>query len=111
MKTDLLYLTSISDAIQKIQDYTRNGRDSFLGNPMAQDAVIRNFEIIGEAAKRLSDDTKSNAPHLPWRSICGFRDVLIHDYMGVDIDEVWNVVTDHIPPLAETVQRLLNETP
>jgi uncharacterized protein with HEPN domain len=64
-----------------------------------QDAVIRNIEVIGEAAKRVSVDTRRLMPALDWRAICGMRDVLIHDYVGVDIDEVWNVAALRISEL------------
>ncbi len=72
-----------------------------------QDAVIRNLEIIGEATKRLSTELKNMNPKIPWREIAGLRDVLIHDYMGVDVQVVWNVVTQDIPNLKSTVAQLL----
>jgi len=62
-----------------------------------QDAVIRNLEVIGEAAKRVSAETRSRLTNLDWKAICGMRDVLIHDYIGVDLDEVWNVASMRIP--------------
>jgi len=71
--------------------------------------VLRNFEIIGEATKRLPQETRDKQPNIPWKQIAGFRDVLIHDYMGVDIDEVWNVVEKFIPPLLNAVRTLLSE--
>ena len=74
---------------------------------MAQDAIIRNFEIIGEATKRLAKETKQKQPDIPWRRIAGLRDVLIHNYMGVDLDEVWGIIEDRLPALQLAVQRLL----
>ena len=71
--------------------------------------MLRNFEIIGEATKRLPQETRDKQPNIPWKQIAGFRDVLIHDYMGVDIDEVWNVVEKFIPPLLNAVRTLLSE--
>lgn len=64
-----------------------------------QDAVIRNVEVIGEAAKRVSAEGRGRLLSLDWKSICGMRDVLIHDYIGVDLDEVWNVASARIPEL------------
>jgi len=107
MKEDRLYLEHIREAIDKIRTYTASGRDAFLRSGLVQDAVMRNFEIIGEATKRLSETAKRRCPEVPWRRVAGFRDVLIHDYMGVDATEVWNVVETHLPALRDTVERLL----
>jgi uncharacterized protein with HEPN domain len=74
---------------------------------MAQDAVIRNFEVIGEATKRLSDAIRNRRPDIPWREIAGFRDVLIHDYMGVNLRRVWLVVEQHLPALRDALDDLI----
>lgn len=107
MKDDRLYLEHLREAIDKIAAYTANGREDFFHNPMMQDAVIRNFEIIGEAVKRLSESPKVKFPGVPWRRVAGFRDVLIHDYMGVDATEVWNIIQNHLPTLRQAVDELL----
>lgn len=108
MNRDQLYLIHIRDAIQSILTYTRCGRKEFMLDPMRRDAVVRNFEIIGEATKRLSDDTKSKHPEIPWRDIAGFRDILIHVYEGVDYVEVWNIVENHLPSLRDAVDSMLD---
>ena len=79
----------------------------FSKDPKTQDAVIRNFEIIGEAVKRLSEDTRQNVSQIPWRQFAGFRDVLIHQYDTIDISEVWLTVINDIPVLKEAVRMLL----
>ena len=107
MKDDKLYLAHIRDAIRKICFYTAGGREEFMQNPMAQNAVVRNFEIIGEAAKRLSDHARKQRPEIPWRAISEFRNVLIHDYMGVDLIEVWKVIERDLPALSRAVEDLL----
>lgn len=109
MTRDRIYLQHILTALERVRVYTQDGYDAFRGNPMAQDAVIRNFEIIGEAAKRIGPETKGRVEDIPWRAISGFRNVLIHQYMGVDIDEVWNVVVQHTDPLDQRIRRLLSE--
>ncbi len=76
---------------------------------MAQDAVIRNFEVIGEASKRLSEEAKAHCPDVPWRDIAGFRDVLIHNYMGINVRRVWNVIEQDLPTLRRAVESLLKD--
>jgi len=107
VKDDSVYLQHILDAIAKIEIYTANGREIFDRSPMAQDAVIRNFEIIGEATKRLSTQVRQQHPEVPWRVMAGFRDVLIHEYEGVDVDEVWNVILRDLPELKMQIETLL----
>ncbi len=74
-----------------------------------QDAIIRQLEILGEAGKRLSSALRDATPQVPWRRICGLRDVLIHNYMGVDLEAVWSVVESEIPVLKTAVQIILSE--
>ncbi len=74
-----------------------------------QDAVIRNVEVIGEAAKRVSAEARGHLPQLDWKAICGMREVLIHDYIGVDLDEVWNVASSRIPELQAALEQFLGD--
>lgn len=107
IKDDRLYLIHISECIAKIEIYTSKGREAFLLDTMIQDAVIRNFEIIGEAVKSLSEDFKEKHVEIEWRKVAGFRDVLIHDYMGVDILEVWKITEGPLFDLKVKVESLL----
>ena len=109
MKDDRLYLIHILECIVKIEKYTREGRIVFMDSPMIQDAVIRNFEIIGEAVKNLSSPIKTNHPEIPWRRIAGMRDVRIHKDMGVNPVVVWNVIEENIPALKMAVTEALDE--
>jgi len=107
MKDDKLYLIHMVECIVRIESYTRGGREAFMQSSMAQDAVIRNFEIMGEAAKRVSQDLREKHLDIPWHRIAGLRDILIHDYMRVDLDEVWNIVERDIPDFKSKVQAIL----
>jgi uncharacterized protein with HEPN domain len=109
MKEDFFYLLHIAEAITDIQSYVSGGKDAFYSNKMVQDAVIRNLEIIGEAVKNITPATRSHAPEVPWKKIAGLRDVLIHDYFGVDLDTVWLVVENRLPVLSQHVLLLLEE--
>jgi len=109
VKDDRVYLQHIRDAIGRILSYTANGRDAFLATPQAQDAVIRNLEIIGEAVKHLSPELRQQHPDIPWKQIAGMRDEMIHEYFGVDVHIVWKVVERHLPTLRQTIESLLRQ--
>jgi uncharacterized protein with HEPN domain len=110
MKKDAgLYLVHIIECLEKIEQYTKNGKDAFFESSLIQDAVYRNFEIIGEAAKRVPDIVRSKASDLPWRQIAGFRDVLIHQYDGVDPDEVWKIIEHNLPGWKDRIRAILND--
>jgi uncharacterized protein with HEPN domain len=109
-KDDAIYLNDIQEAILRIEDYIKDGRDTFMETPMIQDAVIRNFEIIGEATKNLSEDIKQDNSDIPWRQMAGLRDVLIHAYRRVQLTRVWNVIEQNLPQLKQRVQNLLNQS-
>ena len=109
MKNDLLYLSNIQECIAAIESYTIDGKKAFMQNPMIQDAVIRNLEVIGEATKRLSSQTRERYSEVPWRRIAGLRDVLIHDYLRVDLEEVWGIISDYLPELKANIERIIDK--
>lgn len=107
MRDDSAYLLHIRDAIRRVLGYTTDGKDAFFADPKTQDAVVRNLEIIGEAAKSLSESTKALEPEVPWKKIAGMRDKVIHQYFGVDLSLVWDVVERELPSLEGRVEGLL----
>ncbi len=109
MKDDAVYLEHIREAIEKVFRFTSGGREEFMESSLIQDAVARNFQIIGEATKNLSEATRRKRPDIPWRRIAGMRDIIVHDYMGVDPNEVWRAVESHLPELHDAVEDLLSE--
>lgn len=113
MKDERIYLLHAMEAIDAILSYTVDGSEAFFADAKTQDAVIRNIEIIGEAVKGVSDDTRALDPAVPWRQIAGMRDKLIHEYFGVDLVLVWDVVERQLPvlrpQLEQLIQRLEND--
>jgi uncharacterized protein with HEPN domain len=109
VKDQRVYLGHILEAIHDIEQYASVGRDAFMTDRMRQDALIRKLEVIGEAVKNLSDNTKQRRPETPWRRIAGMRDRLTHDYFGVDLALVWVAVERELPNLKTAVEQLLAE--
>jgi uncharacterized protein with HEPN domain len=107
LKDDRLYLHHMLERCYRITRFIGPGRETFMNSDQLQDAVIRNLEVIGEAAKRVSPEARGPLASLDWKAICGMRYVLIHDYIGVDLDEVWNVASSRIPELQSVLERSL----
>lgn len=99
-------LRHILDGVERIQVYTRDGSAAFMSSTLVQDAGVRNLEVIGEAVKQLTEDVRNLAPAVPWRRIASMRDVLIHEYFGVDL-VVWRVVEVELPRLRDAVTFML----
>jgi uncharacterized protein with HEPN domain len=106
VKDDRPYLADILQALQRIEEVGRRGRGAFLADWLLQDAAIRNFEIVGEAVKRVSPGLQGAHPEVPWADLAGFRDVLIHQYFRVDLEIVWALIEQRVKGLREGVARL-----
>ncbi|MBM3322245.1 DUF86 domain-containing protein [candidate division WOR-3 bacterium] len=109
MKSDRTYLLHIRDAIERIEQYASHGHEAFLTEHHWQDGIVRQLEIVGEATKHLSAEFRKAHPQVPWQRIAGLRDVLVHDYMGVDLNAVWDIVRNRVPELKFQVLAALGE--
>ena len=100
----------ILEAIAKIQQYTTGlTEDAFAGQSMVVDAVIRNFQVIGEAVRHVPDDVQARYSEVPWSLMQGMRHILVHDYYAVKLDIVWRTIQQSLPPLLEPLRNILKE--
>lgn len=105
-----VYLDDMLEAAGRIREYTSGMTpDDLAGDRRSLDAVVRNLEVIGEAAKGVPEEVRSKHPAVDWKKIAGLRDILIHQYFGIDIDIIWDVVRNKLPVLEERVRRILAE--
>ena len=109
MKRDSrLYLDDIFDAIEKIENYVEGlSFEEFSADSKTIDAIVRNLEIIGEATKRVSEETKAKYSEIPWKLMAGTRDKLIHEYFGVNLQTLWKSVREDLPPVKQAIKSLL----
>jgi uncharacterized protein with HEPN domain len=108
MKDDFFILNIFLNPSHKISRYTKEfSKKKFLETSLVQDAVIRQFEIIGEATKKLSPEFREEHDHIPWAKIAGMRDKLIHDYLDVDLALVWATAKTNVPELKRQIKKLL----
>lgn len=111
-KDNSIYLEHILERANKIIEFIQGmNENDFLNDEKTQSAVIRELEVIGEATKRISDDYKALHNEIPWKLMSGMRDVLIHDYEGVDPFTIWDTIQHNIPHLIEQLQKAFNHKP
>ena len=105
-----VYLEDILEATRKIASYTAHlSKAAFLEDEKTFDAVVRNLEVIGEAVKKLPEDIRAQHPTVEWKKIAGLRDILIHEYFGLDSEIVWDIVKNKVPTLSEEVRTMVNQ--
>ncbi len=108
MRSYKLYLKDILIAIKKINEYTKSLTfDKLKKDKLIIDAVVRNLEIIGEASKNIPKRIKVKHPDIEWKKICGLRDILAHEYFGVDIQILWDIIKNKLPDLQKKITRVL----
>ncbi len=106
----ILLLEDMLDSALKIRRYTNNlDFDSFLNDDKTVDAVVRNFEIIGEAANRIDPDYRTKNPEVEWKRIRGFRNRIVHDYFGIDYEIVWTIIENNLSDLIDWLEVLIND--
>ena len=109
MKDDRVYLKHILRCIARIEEYTTEGRESFFSSHLIQDGVIRNLQTLAESSQRLSEGIRVSHSGVDWKGLAGFRNVLVHDYLGVDLDYVYRAVEQDVPRLKRACEGALQE--
>ena len=108
MRDYKLYLDDILQAIRKIEKYTKSlNANKLKKEDLVVDGVVRNLEIIGEATKNIPQDIKKKHLDIEWRKIAGLRDILAHEYFGIDLEILWDIVKNKLPELKKKVTQLL----
>jgi uncharacterized protein with HEPN domain len=111
MKRDFKdYIQDILSSLEEVEEFTEGlDFEDFLKDRKTINAVIRSLEIIGEAAKKIPEDLRNGHPEMPWKRMTGMRDKLIHEYHGVDLEIVWAVIKEELPPLKPLIEKVLKE--
>ncbi len=108
MKDDEFYLKHILECIADVQEYTKGGKTSFLSSKLVQDATLRKLQILAESTTRLSNAIKDQHSEVNWRAMRGFRNIVVHDYLNIELEIVWAIVESELPVLEGAVRQLLN---
>ena len=107
MRDDRKRLVHILEAIERVERYAARGEQAFRRDELIQTWMVRNIQVIGEAARALSQDLRDDHPNIPWSSVIGMRHVLVHDYFDIDLDIVWRVIEQDVPALKHNIRNIL----
>ena len=108
MKDDGVCLRHILECIRRVDENTSQGKHAFLASHTLQDAVLRNLQTMTEATQRLSDDLKAARPDVEWSRMAAFRNVLTHNYLGIDLEIIWHIIRRDVPPLKRVILDMLD---
>lgn len=103
-KDNSVYVDHMLDCILRIDEYVES-KEQFYSSRLVQDAVVRNLQVMSESSQRLGDEVKQLYPDIPWKQISGFRNILVHDYLGVDLDVIWSVVAQELPKMQQALTK------
>lgn len=106
MRDDRVYLEHIAECIRRIEENTTDGKEAFVASHTLQDAVLRNLQTMSEATQRLSQRARDLRPGIEWDRLSAFRNILVHNYLGIDLERVWQIVTQDVPALKSAVQEM-----
>jgi len=104
---DSLYLIHIRECLTRVIEYTSGGRSEFTEDIKTQDAVLGNLQIMGESTQRLSEALKAANPAVEWSELAAFRNILVHNYLGMDLELIWQIITDDLPPFEQQIDAML----
>lgn len=104
---DSLYLIHIRECLARVAEYTSGGRSEFMDDTKTQDAVLRNLQIMGESTQRLSETLKAAHSQVQWRDLAAFRNILVHNYLGMDLAQIWQIITDDLPPFEQQIDAMI----
>jgi uncharacterized protein with HEPN domain len=109
-KGDLVFIEHILESISAIEDFSKGiNKEELISNRLKQSAIVREVEIIGEAVKNISEETKKKYPKVKWKEIVGTRDKMIHHYFGVDINIIWEIIKKDLPILKKQIYKIKKE--
>lgn len=103
---DLVYVEHMLECIERIERYSDRNRLRFMESEIVQDAVVRNLQVLAESSQRLSAQAKGKQPAIDWRAVAGFRNILVHDYLGLDLDTIWPVIEQDLPTLKAALKSI-----
>ena len=109
MRDDTVYLRHIAECVRRIEENVASGKTEFLNSHAIQDATLRNLQTMSEATQRLSEAAKLTQPKVEWSKISAFRNVLVHNYLGIDLELIWKVIEDDLPTLKRAVEKMLQD--
>jgi uncharacterized protein with HEPN domain len=109
LKNGKLYLQHVLECADRIEKYTAGGKKDFVADQMIQDAVVRNLQILSESIQRLTPLYQTKYPDIPWKNIGQFRNVIVHDYLGIDVDVIWDILEKDLSSLKASVKTILDK--